>query len=158
MLLRGAIAHIDEHGGGYPSEDPGLLRKVDHRGGRSGSQQDIGGDLRHDGVGQAMDQRGRGAELCEDRCDVHNAPFVSANCIRFDEFDLSPLLRGTPASPKVSRDSEKRYGMAISLYRGFTKQFHGIKVYLKYLDDMSLPLVVPSRITLRIKERQKRAA
>ncbi|BCR81658.1 hypothetical protein SK1NUM_21010 [Arachnia rubra] len=105
-----------------------------------------------------MDQRGRGAELCEDRCDVHNAPFVSANCIRFDEFDLSPLLRGTPASPKVSRDSEKRYGMAISLYRGFTKQFHGIKVYLKYLDDMSLPLVVPSRITLRIKERQKRAA
>jgi len=52
-----------------------------------------------------MDQRGRGAELGKDGRDVHGAPFVSANCIRFDEFDLSPFRWGTPAFWKVSRSS-----------------------------------------------------
>ena len=81
-----------------------------------------------------MNQRGRGAEMGKDGRDIHGAPFVSANCIRFDEFDLSPLRWGTPASWNISRSYAGTSWHDHFQCRGFTKQGAVIKVCRKYLD------------------------
>jgi hypothetical protein len=61
VLLGRAVAHVDQQRRRDAREDLRLLRQVDHRGRGADGEQHVGGDLGHDGVRHAVDERRRAA-------------------------------------------------------------------------------------------------